>query len=293
MTDENGTLYPIILNSSNLVSLGGNNNVYRYSFPIGSVKFENSKIAVSNISLYYSWFNITSANQNNQFQFRWPTGGTENIYTVTIPDGFYDISALNTYLQQFCITNSLYLINSSSQFVYYLEYQINPNAYAIQVNCYPLPTSLPAGWSAPVGFPAYPTSTWTPRLIVPATNFRNLIGFAASTYPAAQQTTTQSFLSTTTPQVTPVSSVIMTCSSLNNKFSNPGTILYSFSPAGTTFGSLIQSSPNQYSFINIQDGNYSSFDIAFLDQNFNALQLRDSNLIIQLLIRSGIKGTAF
>ena len=138
--DQLDNLYPLILNSSNLVQ-SSINNTYRYTFPQGSVKFKNSKIAVANIAVYYSWFNISSANGNNQFQFRWPTAGTENVYTVNIPDGFYDISALNTYLQQFCITNSLYLINSSSQFVFYLEYQINPNAYAIQVNCYPFPAS--------------------------------------------------------------------------------------------------------------------------------------------------------
>jgi hypothetical protein len=72
---------------------------------------------------------------------------------------------------------------------------------------------------------------------------------------------------------------------LNNKFSIPNTVLYSFSPVGSTFGSLIESSPNQFSFVDVQDGMYTSFDIAFLDQNFNPIVINDSNLVVQLMIQ--------
>jgi hypothetical protein len=78
----------------------------------------------------------------------------------------------------------------------------------------------------------------------------------------------------------PVQSSIISCSLLNNQYSNPITFLYSFSPASTTFGSLIQSNLNQNSFVDIQDGNYPDFQVQFLDQNFNALQINDSNLVV-------------
>jgi hypothetical protein len=287
MLDDNATIYPVILNSSSLVPSNAN-NTYRYTFPQGSVRFQNSKIAINNISLYYSWFNISSANGNNTFQIRWPNGGlgAELIFNVTIPDGFYDANALNAYIQAFCVANALYLIDNNGDFRYYIVLQPNPNAYAIQISLLPLVTALPALWTAPVGFPAFPTATYTPRIVIQNNNFQEIIGFTAATYPAAQQTTTQSFLSNFTPQITPVSSIIVTCSLLNNKFSNPQTIIYSFSPTNTSFGSIIETSPNELAFIDIQDGNYSDFDITFLDQNFNPLLIRDSNLIIQLLIKS-------
>ena len=285
------TLYPLILNSSSLVLNGSLNNTYRYTFPSGSVKFNGSKVAVANVSMYYSWYNITATQNNNSFQLIWPIGAGTNTYTITLPNGFYDISEINSYLQQFCITNGLYLINGSGQYVYYAEFITNSNYYAIQFNAYSIPTSLPVGYTAPSNWVGYPTTAYTPQLIVPSTNFRNIIGFNAATLPSSQQTSTYSKLSDITPQVTPVQSVVMACTLLNNRYSNPSTILYSFSPAGTAFGSVIQANPNQLSFIDIQDGNYPYFDVQFYDQNFNSLQINDTNLIIQLLIKSGHKGS--
>jgi hypothetical protein len=286
MSNSNETLYPLVINSSNLVQ-NGNNNTYRYQFPSGSVKFDNSKVAVASVSMYYSWYNITAANGNNSFQIIWPIGAGTSTFTITLPNGFYAITDLNSYLQQFCITNGLYLINSSGQYVYYCEFITNSNYYSVQFNAYSIPTALPVGWTQPSNWVGYPTTAYTPQLIVPSTNFRNIIGFNAATLPAVQQITTYSKLSDFTPQVTPTQSVILTCSLLNNQYSNPRTVLYSFSPAGTTFGSIIQSNPNQYSFIDVQDGNYSDFQISFLDQSFNPLLLNDTNLVIMLLIKQG------
>lgn len=278
--------YPLILNASSVVS-GSNNSLYRYTFPSGSVKFNDSKVAVANISMFYSWQNITITNANNTFSFTWP--GIANV-TVTIPNGFYDIPAINAYIQSICVTNGLYLINSAGNFVYYLELVTNANAYAIQFNSYPIPTALPATYSAPGSWPGYPVVATTPQIIVPATNFRNVIGFSAGTYPTVVQATNYSVLSTSTPQVTVVESLLLSCSLLNNRYSNPNTILYSFSAGGNTFGSLIDSSPNQYSFVDIQNGSYSYFDVQFLDQNYNPMIILDNNLVIQLLIENKKNG---
>lgn len=282
MPDES-TIYPLIINSSGLQS-NANNNTYRYSFPQGSVSFSKSRVAVANVNMYYSWYNITAANGNNEFQFIWPYSST--LYTLTLPDGFYDVSGLNTYIQQFCITNSLYLINATGNYVYYLELIENSNYYSVQFNSYSVPTSLPSGYTEPSGWPGYPATANGPQLWISANSFRSVIGFDAGIFPPAPQTATYSKLSTTTPQVTPIQSIILACSLLNNKYSNPSTILYSFTPGGTTFGDLIESSPNQYSFIDIQQGQYPYFDIQFLDQSFNAITLNDTNIVVQLLIKN-------
>ena len=287
MKNEDETVYPIILNSSCLVS--GTSNVYRYSFPQGSVKFQDSKICLSSIAIYYSWFNISVVNNNNSFQFLYPTGIT---YTVTIPTGFYSIVDLNSYLQQYLISNGLYLVDSSGKNVYYLEFITNSSFYAVQFNAYPIPTSLPVGWTNPGGM-VFPASAWTPKLIILPNAFRSTIGFVTGSYPSVDTLTNYSMLSSVTPQVSTVQSVIVGCSLLNNRYSNPSTILYSFTPNGVEFGSLIQSSPTQYSFIDIQDGNYSSFDVIFYDQSFNALQINDTNLVIQFFVKSNRKGVSF
>jgi hypothetical protein len=289
---EDSTYYPLILNGGDLVPNTYGNSTYRYTFPSGSVRFKNSKCAIANINLYYSWFNITAANDNTQFQISWPVPAGYTTYTVNITTGFYSINDLNEYLQQFCINNGLYLINASGQYVYYLELVANPVYYSIQLNTYPVPTALPAGWTAPALWPGYPLLTLTPRLIVPNTNFTKIIGFNAGTYPAASAVN-YSKLSDFTPQITPVQSVIVSCSLVNNKMSVPSSVLYSFGFTNVSFGSVITVEPTQFSFIDIQDGNYPYFDVQFLDQDFNALQINDTNLIIQLLIKTNAGNISF
>lgn len=272
-------LYPVILNSSNLVSTPFN-NVYRYNFPTGSVKFKDAKIAVSNISMYYSWFNISVANKNNTFDIIFPVVGT---ISITVPDGFYSIASLNSFIQSEFITNSVYLVDASGNNVYYLELVENATFYSVQLNCYPVPTSLPAGFTNPAGM-AFPGALETPQLVVPATLFQNLIGFDAATYPPAPLTTTFSALSTFTPQVAPVQSLLVSCNIVSNIYANPETILYSFNTGDTEFGDNIDSHPNQFSFVNIEEGSYTSLSVEFLDQSFKKVSINDTNLVIQLLI---------
>lgn len=288
------TLYPLVLNNNSLVVGSVGNSTYRYTFPAGSVRFENSKVAIANIAMYYSWFNITASQGNNSFSVIWPTGAGSTTYVITLPDGFYSITTLNQYIQQYCITNNLYLINTAGNYVYYFEFQESSTYYGVQFNAYPVPTALPAGWTAPAGFPAYPVATLTPQLIVPATNFRNIIGYNAGTYPIPAQATTYSKLSDFTPQVSPVQSIIVSCSLVNNKYANPSTILHTFAISDVSFGSTIEVKPSEYSFIDVQDGNYPYFDIQFLDQSFTPLQIRDTNLIVELLIKTGTnKGVSY
>jgi len=279
-------LYPIILNSSNVVA-GSNNSIYRYNFPQGSVKFHKSKVSVASISMYYSWYNILASLDNNTFTYTWYDFAGSTVEIITIPDGFYDISTLNAYLQSQMIANGHYLVDAAGDYVYYLEFATNSTYYSIQFNSYPIPTALPAGYSNPAAI-TFPAVATTPQITIASNDFRDIIGFNAGTYPAVTQATTYSKLSDYTPQVSPVQSVILSCTLLNNKYSNPGTILYSFSPAGTSFGSLIQSNPSQFSFVDIQSGNYNTFDIAFLDQNYNFLKINDNNLVVQLLIETKV-----
>lgn len=282
--EASGVVYPLILNSAGLQA-NQYNNTYRYTFPAGSVQFSKSKVAVGTVNIYYSWFNIGSTYNNQSYQIIFPTFAGTTTLTITMPDGYYDVSSINSYLQQIFITNGLYLVNGSGQNVYYAEFITNQNYYGIQFNSYPVPIALPGGYTNPGGM-TFPVVAATPQLVVQANNFTNLIGFTAGTYPTVAQNTNYSVLSSYTPQVSPVQSIILACTLLNNRYSNPGTVLYSFTPAGATFGGIIQSQPAFPSWIDIQDGNYPNFDIQFLDQNFNPLPINDTNLVVQLLIKN-------
>jgi len=276
----------IIINNSFVSS---DNSTYTYRFPLGSQPtFEKGdKIALDSLSMYYSWPSITSTNGNNTFQYVWPFNSSTTT-TVTVPDGFYTIEDLNAYLQYIMIANKHYLVDSSGNYVYYLNFSTNSVRYAVQLDVSPLPTAL--------GTYTYPSgATWTlsgaatyPQIVIPSSeSISKIIGFNAGTYPStttpATSTTVYSKISDFTPQVTPVSSVVVTCSLLNNSYSIPNNLLYSFAP-NTTYGSQITITPPSKTFVDMQGGKVSEFSISFLDQNFNKLKIQDNNIVILLTI---------
>jgi hypothetical protein len=289
----------LILNSGDIVA-GSNNSILQYEFAGGNINLKKGqKVALASLQMYYSTFNITAANRNNSFSYVWVNGTT---YTVTIPDGFYDITALNNYLRFTMVQNTHYLTTTSGNFVYLLSLGINPSRYAVQLNCFRISSAIATAnsWSLPAGATwVLPTNTIVPEVIVPSaatSNFGLIIGFAAGTYPNAviagappgqtqtpAYTTDQEFLSTFTPQVTPVSSFILTCSLINNNYAVPNNLIYSFSPQGT-IGEQFTVAPNQYVFIDVLPGQYSRFQVSFIDQNLRPVAIQDPNMIIQLVI---------
>lgn len=276
--------FTIALNMSNVVS-GSTNSLYRYNFPAGGVKFSGGyKVALQSLSIYYSWPNITVQNNNNTFTILWLGG---QAFTVTIPDGFYTIAEINSYLQSIMVENNLYLIASNGDFVYFLEITTNQALYAVQLNCFAIPTEAQAtalGYTHPAGWTGYPVgSAKTPQFVIPSTNIRNIFGINAGTYPAAVQSTVYSKASDFTPQVSPVSSVYMLVNLVNNRFGLPNNIIYNFSP-NVSYGSQINVIPPTLVYSKIQQGSYDSISVQFVDQNFQALNILDSNVSILLSI---------
>jgi hypothetical protein len=93
---------------------------------------------------------------------------------------------------------------------------------------------------------------------------------------------TVSTLSDFTPQVTPVQSLVLRCSLINNRLSNPTDALYPFSNNGVDFGGLIESVPSQYLYLTVNDGHYEEIVLRLVDQAYNNVQINDTNIVIQL-----------
>ena len=280
----------IILNNTNIVNSGNNKLVYK--FQGGGVNFRNNDIALANISLYYSWYNINaSLYKNNTFQYKWVDGTT---HSVNIPDGYYSISSLNAYLESVMVNNTHYLIDiASGNFVYYIQLESNETFYAIQLNEYtsPLPATIGVTYNYPVGATwTLPVSSTTPQLIIlpfTTSTFGNLIGFSAGSYPSTFPYTsgTYSAISNITPELQPISAVIITCSLITNPFSTNSKTLYSFGVPATQFGQQIIVQPPEFTFNRITDGWYNEFSMEILDQNGNPIQLKDPQMTILLTIR--------
>lgn len=287
----------LILNSTNVVA-DGNNNRLIYRFP-SSVAFKNSSLALAQCSIYYSWFNISASLRNNYFTYTWVVGVTTTTYTVTIPDGLYEISTINKYLQYAFIANSHYLITSTGSYVYYAEFVVNPSRYAVQINTYLVPTSLPATYTAPSGWGGYPTQTFNPSITLPAT-FNEIVGFVAGTatdqntnnaftpptsdYVSKNAIGTLSYLSTTYPNVQPNSSILFSISNIDNAYAQPTSVIYSLAPT-VAIGELIVEKPANFIWNRLIPGTYNQLTMVLLGTNLNPIKINDPSMTIILVIK--------
>ncbi len=274
----------VILNSTNVVK-DANQNTLTYSFQGGGVDLSNYQVALGSIQLYYSWRNINSTLYNNsQFNYIWFDGLT---YSISIPNGFYTIPQLNAYLQFVMISNRHYMLTGNSTNVYFLELVTNAQLYNIQLNCYPLSTSLASAssWTIPAGATwTIPTQSQTASIQILNNRFTDIIGFVAGTYPPTAHSTLYSAVSSYCPQVSPVNSLLISCSMVSSPLGVPTNIIYSFSP-NAQYGSLISSSPPNFAFCDVLNARYTDFTLRILDQNGSNIQLLDTSLVISLLFK--------
>jgi hypothetical protein len=186
------------------------------------------------------------------------------------------------------------LIDATGNNVYYFEMLVNPTTYSIQINTFPVPTSLPTNYTAPSNWIGYPTTTYNPSLKFLA-NFNQIIGFSANfTTPLTNtgsfigtfnQYGTYTVLSTTTPNVQPNSNMLFSVSNINNKYASPSSIIYSLSP-NVAIGSQIIEKPPQFSWNKLLAGTYNELRLQLLGNDYKPLNILDKNMTILLAIKN-------
>ena len=275
----------LVMNSSNLVQ-GTNNSTYQYNFISGSFIIpDNADICISNMTIPYSWYNVNAQYYNNaSFQYTWTVLGVKTTYIIVLTNGFYSNSDINNFLIGQMILAGQYLIDGNGNNVYYLSLQYDTPYYAVQLLSFAVPTTLPVGYTQPSNWLGYPTVASTPQLIIQANNFGSLIGFTSGTYPAVVQATNYSAISNITPNGSPVNSLIIQCSLVNNNVTMPSNIIDSM-PITSTYGTNINYQPSYEKWVKLNKGRYSNMIITLLDQNFNRLIALDSNILMTFLIK--------
>jgi len=274
--------FPIIINSNNYSSA----NTYKVSLA-NTVDLNKYDVSVGSAYIYYSWYNI-NANplNNNKFTLTIPRSGGSDTLNFTIPDGAYQISDLNNYLQYILIQNGYYIYNTTSLVnTFYAAFVVSPTSYAVQFITTPLPTSLPSGFtSGGMTFPGSANQHYQVT-IASTNNFKDIIGFNAGTYPAsATNVGTQTKLSDYTPNVNPVSTVQMRLSCVYNPFSSNSQLIHVFNNKGVSIGSLIDASPIQLQYVPC-NGSHKELTLSFYDQNGYVLNILDKNLVIKLIFK--------
>jgi len=277
----------IVLNSTHIVN-NGYNNTLRYTFGNSAVNFSNMEIAVAGIQLYNSQFNINSTLYgNNTFQIIVPYGATTSTISITLPNGYYSYADIQNYVASKLIAAGAYLIDSNGNNVIYFNISENSTYYGCQIDLLPTPLSLPTGWSLPASglySTGVPTGGYAPQIIIPS-GFNLIVGYQVATFPPSRQTTAQSFLSSFTPQVNPVSSFLVRCNLVNNPYTSVPDVLTTFTSQNTTIGDLIDVRYPEYSWVEISDGSRPYIEVIICDQNYNIVKFEDSQILIQLIIR--------
>jgi len=292
----------ILINSSNIVA-NTYNSVFEYNFPNGGVVFKDDLVAVQQVSIYNSVFNITSANSNNSFSYTWVNGTTTSI---TIPDSYLDCAGINAYLQSIMYANTHYLTDSDGNIVYLLEIVVNQARYAFQINSYLISTAIATAntWTIASGATwVLPTNSIMPMFIVPSTNIATLIGFTAGSYPTTTitgtppaqvqtpaQTASYSALSSVAPQIIPVPTYLGVCNLVQNRLAIPSQLIYSLTIEGVGFGSLYVNQISDPVFNDIADGQYTNLRFSFVDGSGNSIRFNDPNTMILMIIKNRYEG---
>lgn len=302
----------IILNQSNIVPDGKNSSLV-YRFP-NSVSFPHHEIAIQSIAMYYSWENINALPlANNTFSITWRVGSANATVSYLIPNGLYEVSDLNKFLQFTFIQAGQYLISPTGQNVYFAEWLINANRYAVQLNTFPVPTEASGGFTVqpdgsylgtvapwvgyktPLADTAGGTSAWVgfsdtvfnPSITIP-NNLNKILGFTVPNpyvSPLNLGTGTNfSALSNVAPQVQPNSSAYLSISNIANKYSIPSSVIYSITPQ-VAFGEQIIEQPPQFAWNKLLNGTYNEIRLQILGIDYQALTILDPNMTIVLVIR--------
>ena len=278
--------FNLVLNSTNASSV--NNDIFTYRFINGGFKvLQDAEICVSEFVIPYSWFNITQIYNNNSFIFNDWFGIS---HEIILPNGFYQVSDINSFFINYCLNNGFYLVSSNGLNVVFNAFLTNATYYSNQILSFTVPTLAQfndpsgnyAGWSLGNGWVGFPPVSTAPSIQILNNNFQYYLGFTTGIYGGG--TIDSSFLSNITPNATNVNSLIVRCSLITNNVSMPSDVLDSF-PITSTFGSNIVYSPRFPKWVKIKAGTYNSLILTVVDQNFNTVYAQDPNVCITLLIK--------
>lgn len=281
----------IVLKSSNITD-PTTNAVFKYDFP-NSVNLVDYEVALISASMYYSWNNISTILQNRTFQYQYIDGAnvTQTV-TVILDEGLYEISDLNKALQFSMINEGLYLIDSNGEYIYYLEFVINSVRNSVDINTYPVPTSIPDGFSDHIDWVGFPTVSYHPNLIIPSNSkFNQIIGYASGFETGFNSGTivSLSYSSSVSPDVNPNSNLLVDVNLTDNAFASPTGVIASIVP-DVGVGSLLRVSPPQYVFSPVKNGIYNSVVVRLLNAfTLQPQQIEDPAIVLILGLRKRYK----
>lgn len=319
--------YAMSINKDNVEKgADGYYNILRYKWNKTVNIPRHSDITFSQGSVYYSWYNIDQSKyHNNQFSIRSApltnTSGSYMIMDLTIPDGMFNVPAINDFLHSQLVFHTWYYIhnplpvsdpdfsktNDSKYFPF--DFILDEIALKVVLRANPWFNSADAATrnlrqpDTPTW--AFPTNTQTGQFLfsIPAQKtLLTMLGFQPDTVnpnstlfprdntgvpPAFNPEGIYEIESTEAPQIQPQTTILLGCSMVDNsRYSNATSsdIIYAFTPSVNP-GDLQSLTSFEYQWNHITPRDYNEFILYLYDQNHVPLNITDPNTFIIVTIR--------
>jgi len=280
--------------SSNITINGANSTVTdnsRFEYRLkGSMTLNDMEIALAKGTVFHSFLNVSSSvYKNTTLQYTWPNGAGMDTYTVTMPDGMYDIdNGIDGFIRNQMLLNKTYLVDNTGDPVYYMNIRANIIYYRCTLTSTPVPTVLPSGYSMPVGATwTLPTVAKTPQLIISGDNANTgkLIGFDVGSYPNVVQPSVYQVNGSLVPQINPQYEFNVCVSLVNLPYLNTiPNMIYNFTFTRPP-GSQEPLVPYEKQFYSVTNGSYSEIIVTVVDQKGKPVLLRDPSSSFTLQLR--------
>ena len=191
-------------------------------------------IALSNLSIYYTWKNIKSSYNNNKFKISAPTWNEE----FTLPDGSYSVSDIQDYFE--------YILKKHRENTDKPSIQIYINKIENRIKF-----KIKNGYSL--------------ELLTKET--MKLLG-------STENKITKDKNGENAPHLERAEVVLVHCDIVNNDYQQNSRVLYTFVP-NKSFGSLLDVSPVNHTFLKTFNSEYNEIIVWFTDQNSQSLEIED------------------
>ena len=212
----------------------------------------NKKIALSDLSIHYTWYNIKEKYNNYKFRLCGPTWSED----VTIPDGSYEISQIQDYFLDEVIKKheSDSKSNEQSPILIYANRILNRVSFRIKT-----------------GYKLELLTNETMRLL------------------GDGQTIDITKNGENVPKLEIVRNVLVFCNLVENVYLQDSKLLFSFVP-NSRFGSLLSIiyyllSPQVLTYCDTVDFIFDYIEISFADQNGRPLEI-DDDTIVTIIIKN-------
>ena len=193
-------------------------------------------IALSNLSIYYTWKNIKSSYNNNKFKICAPTWTDE----FELPDGQYSVSDTQDYFE--------YILKKRGDDIDKPSVQIYENKIENRVRF-----KIKNGYSL--------------ELLKLLKKTIKLLG--------SDENEIIKDKSENVPHLEITEVVLVHCNIANNDYQQDSRVLYTFVP-NKPFGSLLEISPTNHIFLKTFNSEYDEIIVWFTDQNSQLLETKDN-----------------